>query len=174
MAARLTELFTKRRVIPVLVAGNAVLGAEYCDINLTACCTTNSGSGSGSGSGTQSGNSSGGGGIAVSGCDYTYPTTIHGTWTTGNGTCGCFTGSFTLTWTGTNWTGLFTGCGPTVTVVVTPPLTSMGNWTISITSPSYSFSTLTTYPFSCGFFFSTTSITVTGACSGATQLTITL
>lgn len=109
--------------------------------------------------------------VIIEGCEYEYPPTLTATWVTGNGTCGCFTGAFELNYNGSAWSGVFTGCGGSVTVSLTPPPDATGFWFVAISGGGCSFLTLTSYSFVCGEIPPyTTSITVSGCCSGATQL----
>jgi hypothetical protein len=171
---RIAGFTVQTRLVNVLVPTATPPGNATCATNPTTCCPSGSGSG-GSGSGSGSGVSL----VYISGCAYGYPQTIYGTWGGFSGSCSCFVGSFPLTWNGTAWVGTFTGCGTgspngPITVTVTPPATSAGTWAFAITGTNYTFITSPTYPLTCGVLFNTTSITVSGACSGATQLGVTV
>lgn len=111
--------------------------------------------------------------IEVPGCDRPYPDTITATWSNGTGTCGCFTGSFPLTWNGTAFVGVFTGCTAAVNVTATFSTSSL-LWGVGLSSTSYTFGPIVTADSGCGDLPIVTDIGVTGACSGHTALTFSL
>jgi hypothetical protein len=113
--------------------------------------------------------------FTLEGCgELPYPRRLTATWfDPPSGTCGCFIGEFTMVWDDVDrWIGVFRGCPHDVTVEIIYVSTAgdVVFWDVLLTSPNYSFATSITTS-ECGTVPpQTSSITITGGCSGASQL----
>ncbi len=106
--------------------------------------------------------------VLIPACPNPYPTTFTGTWTSNSGTCGCFTGSFPLTWDGAKWTGTFTGCAAgSVTVFLS--ISVNGFWAVSANSSAFNPLAVGIPLTSCGSPPDAT-FTIAGGCSGGAIL----
>jgi len=84
------------------------------------------------------------------GCAYQFPASVFVTMSLPLGTCGCFTGTFTLTWdpftAGGQYRGTFSGCAGVATVTLTP-ITFVGGaptlWQVVWTSPTHTYDSST-------------------------------
>lgn len=104
-------------------------------------------------------------------CEYQYPARLYGTWDGFTGDCTQFVGSFALTWDGTAWVGTDPSSGATVTVTPVDFSGGTAAWTVDIAGGGCGFS-YTTSDVTCGVLPTISSVTVTGCCTGVTQLTL--